>query len=76
MEDSIDDENPWDLSDPKARYHKYRESADQYLKERDLMYSKANDAFKRKQRSVAAYYARLVSVASLSIVSMECSFVV
>ena len=60
IEDSIENDNPWDLSDPKAYYNKYRAKADEYLKERDEMYRKANEAFKRQQRSVAAYYAKLV----------------
>ncbi|XP_034243411.1 uncharacterized protein LOC117646511 isoform X2 [Thrips palmi] len=59
IEDSIENDNPWDLSDPKAYYNKYRAKADEYLKERDEMYRKASEAFKRQQRSVAAYYAKL-----------------
>lgn len=62
IEDSIENDNPWDLSDPKAYYNKYRAKADEYLKERDEMYRKANEAFKRQQRSVAAYYAKLGEV--------------
>ena len=44
-----------------AAHDRYREEADKFLKERDEMYRKATDAFNRKQRSVAAYYAQLVS---------------
>ncbi|KAK3930418.1 NEDD4-binding protein 2-like 1 [Frankliniella fusca] len=62
IENSIGIENPWELSDPKAAYNTYREKADEFLKERDLMYCKANEAFKRKERSVAAYYAKLGEV--------------
>lgn len=68
IEDSIENDNPWDLSDPKAYYNKYRAKADEYLKERDEMYRKANEAFKRQQRSVAAYYAKLVGFVTLKLV--------
>lgn len=62
IENSIGIENPWDLSDPKDAYNKYRGKADEFLKERDEMYRRANDAFRRKERSVAAYYSKLGEV--------------
>lgn len=55
----IEDENPWELTDPSAEHKRHREKADEYLKMRDEMYRKASDAFRRNERSVAAYYAKL-----------------
>lgn len=59
VEESIGIENPWAMSDPLGHYETYRAKADQFLKERDEMYRKASDAFRRKERSAAAYYSKL-----------------